>query len=113
VVDDSTDNQALIKRILKVLGASVVTANNGREAVERALSDNFNLVLMDIQMPVMDGYEAVRTLREQGYQKPIIALTAHAMKEEYNRSLQSGFDDHITKPIDRKVLVRTLSKYPH
>ncbi|WP_141735109.1 MHYT domain-containing protein [Oligoflexus tunisiensis] len=113
VVDDSTDNQALIKRILKVLGASVTTANNGREGVERALSDNFNLVLMDIQMPEMDGYEAVRTLRDHGYKKPIIALTAHAMKEEHNRSLQSGFDDHITKPIDRKLLVRTLSKYPH
>jgi PAS domain S-box-containing protein len=113
VVDDNPDNQAFIRRILKILGASVVTANNGREAVERALSENFNLILMDIQMPEMDGHEAVRTLRSKGYKKPIIALTAHAMKEEQNRSLQSGFDDHITKPIDRKMLLRTLSKYPN
>jgi CheY-like chemotaxis protein/nitrogen-specific signal transduction histidine kinase len=112
VVDDNPDNQAFIKRILKILGASVVTANNGREAVDRALNENFNLILMDIQMPVMDGHEAVQTLRSMGYKKPVIALTAHAMKEDQNRSLQSGFDDHITKPIDRKMLLRTLSKYP-
>jgi signal transduction histidine kinase/CheY-like chemotaxis protein len=111
VVDDSSDNQALLKRILRIAGATVETANNGKEGVEKALQGDFSLVLMDLQMPVMDGYEATKMLRDQGYTKPIIALTAHAMKEERQRSLRSGFDDHITKPIDQELLIRTLSEY--
>ncbi|MGE0631918.1 MAG: MHYT domain-containing protein [Pseudobdellovibrionaceae bacterium] len=111
VVDDSPDNQALIKKILSLAGATIETAHNGREAVDKALAGNFDLVLMDLQMPEMDGYEATKILREKGYQKPIIALTAHAMKEERQRSLQSGFDDHLTKPIDHQALVKTLADY--
>lgn len=111
VVDDSADNQALIKKILKLAGAQVETANNGREAIEKISKENFSLILMDLQMPEMDGYEATQRLRQQGYTRPIIALTAHAMKEERQRSLRSGFDEHITKPVDRDLLVRTLSHY--
>ena len=111
IVDDSLDNQALIKKILELAGATVESANNGREAVNKASHGNYNVVLMDLQMPEMDGYEATRILRNQGYQKPIIALTAHAMKEERQRALQNGFDDHVTKPIDHQALVRTLSEY--
>jgi CheY-like chemotaxis protein len=111
LVDDSLDNQALIQRVLKMAGATTETANNGKEAVEKAMAGNFDLILMDLQMPEMDGYEATHILREKGYKKPIIALTAHAMKEERQRSLRSGFNDHITKPIDHKFLVRTLAKY--
>lgn len=108
VVDDSPDNQALIKAILKHAGAEVETCSNGQEAVEMALSKKFDAVLMDLQMPVMDGYEATRILRERNYSGPIIALTAHAMKEERDRSLRSGFTEHITKPIDQRALVKTL-----
>lgn len=111
LVDDSLDNQLLIKRILNLAGASVDTAGNGREGAERALIGNFDLILMDLQMPEMDGYEATKLLRDKGYKKPIIALTAHAMKEERQRSLANGFDNHITKPIDHKLLVDTLSSY--
>lgn len=109
VVDDSLDNQALIQRILVRCGATVETANNGREAVEKALAGKHNVILMDLQMPVMDGYEATRLLRHQNYCKPIVALTAHAMKEERERTLKNGFDEHLTKPIDQQNLLRTLS----
>lgn len=111
VVDDSHDNQALLMRILSFTGASVAMASNGREAVEKALDGDFSLILMDLQMPEMDGYEATKLLRSQGYQKPIIALTAHAMKEERQRTMSSGFNDHITKPIDLNALVKTLASY--
>lgn len=112
VVDDSLDNQELIKKILKLAGASVETASNGKEAIEKAIKGDFSLILMDLQMPEMDGYEATQVLRTRGFKKPIIALTAHAMKEERQRTLQGGFNDHITKPIDHNSLVRTLAGYP-
>lgn len=111
VVDDSPDNQILIKKILKLAGAAVETASNGREGVQKALAGNFDVILMDLQMPEMDGYEAVKLLRSQGFNKPIIALTAHAMKEERIHSLQSGFDNHLTKPVDNVELVKTLADY--
>lgn len=111
LVDDSPDNLLLIKKILTLVGAQVETAVNGREAVNKAIKGNFSLILMDLQMPEMDGYEATRILREQGYNKPIIALTAHAMREEHQRSLQSGFNNHITKPVDQEALIQTLSMY--
>lgn len=111
VVDDSPDNLALIKRILRIAGAEVETANNGKEAIQQALGNKFDLILMDLQMPEMDGHEATRELRRQGYSRPIIALTAHAMKEERKRCLESGFDDHLTKPVDREALIHVVGKY--
>jgi CheY-like chemotaxis protein len=111
IADDNLDNQILVKRILRMAGAKVEVANNGREAVEMALHREYSLILMDLQMPEMDGYEATRILRQQGFKKPIIALTAHAMKEEQQRTLSSGFDDHVTKPIDHQTLVKTLASY--
>jgi len=111
-VDDSPDNLVLITRILQLAGATVETASNGREGIEKALHGNYSLILMDLQMPVMDGHEATRELRRRGFNRPIIALTAHAMKEERKRCLESGFDDHITKPIDRDSLIHALAAYP-
>jgi CheY-like chemotaxis protein len=112
VVDDSPDNLALIRKILTLSGAHVETAGNGREGVTKALRGDFSLVLMDLQMPEMDGFAATRELRNQGYDRPIIALTAHAMKEERKRCLDNGFTDHLTKPIDRNSLIHVLSEYP-
>lgn len=111
IVDDSHDNRALIRRILILNGAKTETASNGREAIKKAVDGDFNVVLMDLQMPEIDGYEATKVLREQGYKKPVIALTAHAMAEERQRTLESGFDAHITKPIDQDLLLKTLAGY--
>lgn len=110
LVEDSPDNQFLIERILNKTGAKVTVAVNGAEGVRAALAKNFDVVLMDIQMPVMDGHEAVRILRENGYTGPVAALTAHAMKEERERSIASGFSHFLTKPIDRKKLIDLLSQ---
>lgn len=114
VVEDSPDNQALLSILLKKMGAEIDLASDGREGVANALSNDYDIVLMDVQMPFMDGHEATRTLRAKGYTAPIIALTAHAMKEERDRTIASGFSDFLSKPIDRAHLVRVLSEYrPH
>jgi len=111
LVDDSEDNLELIQHILNLAGAKVDLAKNGQEGVKKALENKYEIVLMDLQMPVMDGYEATKQLREKKYSVPIIALTAHAMKEEREKTQQYGFNDHVTKPIDRGVLLRTISHY--
>lgn len=108
VVEDSPDNRFLIQKMLVKTGAKVTLANNGAEGVKFAQAHTYNVILMDIQMPVMDGHDAVRTLRSQDYSGPIIALTAHAMKEERERAIASGFSHFLTKPIDRKCLMELL-----
>ena len=109
LVDDSADNRMLVELFLKTAGASVATAKNGQEALLKLKEAHYNAVLMDIQMPVMDGYEATAQLRREGNDIPIVALTAHAMKEERKRCLQSGFNAHLGKPIDRQELLRQLA----
>ncbi len=111
IADDSADNRFLVQRVLTNNGASVETANNGLEALNKALHGDFNIVLMDIQMPEMDGYEATRCLREAGYKKPIIALTAHAMAEEKTRTRAAGCDGHLTKPLNQKDLIETIQRH--
>ena len=111
LVEDSPDNQVLITTYLRKEGAEVTTATNGDEGVTLALKDNFDLVLMDVQMPVLDGHEATKKLRQAQYQKPIIALTAHAMKEERKKSIESGFTEFLTKPVQRDLLIEMLSSY--
>ena len=108
LVEDSPDNQFLIQQMLGKSGASVTFANDGAAGVASALAHRFDVVLMDIQMPIMDGHEAVRTLRQKGYIGPIVALTAHAMKEERDLAMKSGFSHFLTKPIHRKSLIELL-----
>ncbi|PWU18540.1 MAG: hypothetical protein C5B49_07045 [Bdellovibrio sp.] len=112
LVEDTADNQILVTQFLRLSGADVEVAANGHEGVQMALSNDFDVVLMDLQMPVMDGYLATKTLREKGYQKPIIALTAHAMSEERQRSLAVGCNEHLTKPMQRERLIQCLLKVP-
>lgn len=111
VVDDSPDNQIIVSRLLSKVGADVETANNGEEGVAKALAGNFALVLMDLQMPVLDGHGAVKELRRQGYLGPIVALTAHAMKEERRRCLEGGFNDHLSKPVNYDLLLQTVTRF--
>ncbi len=110
LVDDALDNQFLVSHYLKNAGAQIDTADNGREAVQKAQEKNYDILLMDLQMPVMDGFEATAELRKSGYQQPIIALTAHALKEDRLRCLNRGFTDYLSKPINRQEL---LSRVDH
>ncbi len=113
VVDDVYDNQVLVRRFLEKAGATVDVASDGSEAVEKALQAEYDLVLMDLQMPVLDGYNATSRLREQGYEKPIIALTAHALRDERVRCLKMGFNGFLTKPIRQNDLLNQVSEYRH
>lgn len=111
VVEDSSDNQLLVNLFLARRGMNVDFANNGEEGYKAALNSDYDLILMDMQMPVMDGYLATKQLREKGYRKPIIALTAHAMKDDRDRCMKAGCDDYLTKPIDSAVLYSTLARH--
>lgn len=111
LVDDSTDNQMLFSRYLKRAGAEVVVASDGIEAVEIGSKIKFDVILMDVQMPHMDGYQATAKIRSLNILTPIIAITANALKEERERALQSGFTDYLTKPLEPTTLVRTLEQY--
>ncbi|MBX3019518.1 MAG: PAS domain-containing protein [Bdellovibrionaceae bacterium] len=110
VVDDAPDNQAIIQLFIEAVGGEVAIAGNGREAVDAMLKETFDVVLMDIQMPVMDGYQALKTARESGYLGPILALTAHALKEEKDACLDAGFTDYLSKPIDRALLIHRIAE---
>lgn len=108
LVEDSPDNQALITHLLERAGAKVDVASDGAEGVDRASKSDYDFVLMDLQMPVMDGLTAAKILRERGYRKPLIALTAHAMSEFRVKCFEAGFDEHVSKPIHIEELMRAL-----
>lgn len=110
LVEDSEDNQDLICSLLAAEGAEVEVAQSGREGIEKAMQKEYNVILMDIQMPELDGHEAVCVLRSLGYRRPIAALTANALKSERDRSLEEGFDDYLIKPINRKALIKSLQR---
>ena len=110
LAEDSLDSQKLIELIFTQAGAQVVIANNGQEAVDIVSSRSFDVILMDMQMPVMDGYAATRELRRRGYKKSIIALTAHSMSNDRQKCLDAGCDVYATKPIDRSTLLPLVAK---
>jgi CheY-like chemotaxis protein len=109
VAEDAVDNQKLIKLLLTRYGATVHLVENGQRAVEEAAKNNFDLVLMDLQMPVLDGYQATTQLRMNGFTRPIIALTAHAMVGESEKTKTAGFSDYLTKPINATKLLKALT----
>ncbi len=116
LVEDMVVNQLVISTQLTGAGAKVEIAGNGDVAVKKIAADAdngyfFDIVLMDMQMPVMDGYEATRTLRSQGYDRPIIAITAHALTGDREKTIAAGCNDYIAKPVDRRALIETLKKY--
>jgi PAS domain S-box-containing protein len=113
IVDDRRDIRLLGQHFVEKAGGRVTSAADGQAAVDLLLSpegEHIDIVLMDMQMPVMDGYVAVRTLRQQGYTNPIIALTANAMKEDRERCLAAGCDDYTAKPIDGRTLVQLIAR---
>lgn len=116
VVDDNELNQMVAARLLTKKGHNVSSAYTGQEAIDKIKVGKFDVVFMDVSMPEMDGFETTRRLREWesstgAKPTPIIAMTAHATKEDRDRCLDSGMDDYITKPIDLKVVEQVLIRY--
>ena len=111
LAEDTIDNQNLLSMYLRKMGANVTIVENGKLAVEAALQNEYDMICMDMQMPVMDGITAVSLLREKGYKRPIIALTANAMNEDRVRCLQAGCNDFVTKPVDRTRLYNVTKSY--
>jgi PAS domain S-box-containing protein len=124
LAEDIPDNQRVVVSILRRAGAEVDIANDGREVVKKAMATHpgrgrrsvdpiepFDVILMDMQMPSLDGYAATRRLRQEGYARPIIALTAHAMTHDRQKCLDAGCDDFLSKPVDQRRLVQTVAKW--
>lgn len=110
VVDDGETNRKLIRLVLSRAGAEVCLAENGLEALEICRERQFDMILMDMQMPLMDGYTAAARLRQDGCQWPIVALTAHAMRGDAERCLAAGCSDYLTKPINPEKLTDKISQ---
>jgi CheY-like chemotaxis protein len=115
LVDDSEFNRILIKEYLKHTKHIIVEAQNGQDALEKIKNNNIDIVLMDMQMPVMDGYTATKEIRKwelatNHLHTPIIAVTAYAMKEEQEKSLAVGCDQHISKPISKESMINVLNQ---
>tara|TARA_R110001583_G_scaffold180642_1_gene337777 strand:+ start:258 stop:3098 length:2841 start_codon:yes stop_codon:yes gene_type:complete len=111
LADDHDDNRRLIARLLRNLGLEVLSASNGKEAIDLYIKHKPVLTLLDIQMPEMDGIQALKHLRELGYSCPIYALTANAMSHEISQYLALGFDGHLKKPIERETFLATICQY--
>ncbi len=111
VVEDNEPNQLLIKKILERAGLHVDVSFNGKEAVQMILDNEYDLVIMDMQMPVVDGYEATRKIRKMGNDIPVIALTAHTMQGDEKKSLEAGCNAYLGKPIKQKELLDIVRSY--
>jgi two-component system, sensor histidine kinase len=111
IVDDSEDNRVMMAAYLEKSNYNFEMAENGLEGVEKAMEKVYDMILMDIQMPKMDGFEAVRYLRDKNYKGTVVAVTAHAMKGYRERCLSSGFDDYLCKPLSYSALSEVLNKF--
>jgi CheY-like chemotaxis protein len=111
LAEDGPDNQVLIRTVLSKAGAEVIVVENGRLAIQETTKQAFDLVLMDMQMPEMDGYEATRRLRAEGYPIPIIALTAHSLSGDRDRCIDAGCSDYLSKPIHRAGMIDVILKH--
>ena len=113
VVEDNAVNQLVIDSILRSIGIHATLLNDGAQALRRVSErpGNWDVIFMDCEMPVMDGYTAARKLREHGYTRPIIALTAHAMTDDAMKCVEAGCDDYASKPVNRQKLLELVDRY--
>jgi CheY-like chemotaxis protein len=111
LVEDSEMNQQLIAAYLNNMGANVTFAANGAEAIDIVRQKNFDLIYMDMLMPVMSGEDAVRTLRETGCEIPIVMLTANDKQEDRALCQKAGSDDYLTKPVSKQAIYRMTSRF--
>lgn len=113
VVEDNPANRTLLKKVLSHHGYEVLEATNGLEGINMAIDRKPDIILMDLQMPVMEGTEAIKLLKEDVRTKaiPIIAITSFAMKGDKERALDTGADGYISKPVDTRELPKTIEQY--
>ncbi len=113
LVEDNEVNQLVASMMLEKVGIEVTTANNGQEGVDSYLAnpDKYDLILMDLQMPILSGYDATKQIRQKDTKIPIVALTAAAMIEDKQKALEAGMNDHLSKPIDKSELYRVVGSY--
>jgi CheY-like chemotaxis protein/HPt (histidine-containing phosphotransfer) domain-containing protein len=111
LAEDNETNQRLLSLYLRKMGLDVTLVDNGALSMQYAVAHDYDLILMDMQMPVMSGVDAVMQLRQQGYDKPIIALTANATKEDRRQCMEAGCEDFVTKPITRSRLYQAVAPY--
>ena len=116
LVDDNADNRLLLKAYLKNSSCQIDEAENGQEALDRFKQGEYDLVFMDVQMPVMDGHASTRAIRHWETENnrkhtPIIALTAHATREEVDKCLAAGCDSHVAKPVKKKILLDAINSW--
>jgi len=111
IVEDVFTNQFVLSEMLKDMGCEFDVANNGQEAFDAVQKNEYDVVLMDCNMPVMDGYEATQKIRDLGFKDlPIVALTASALESDRKKCLAAGMDDFVSKPIDKDEIVRIMDK---
>jgi len=113
LVEDNAINQELAVELLGESGVAISVAEDGRKAIEMLEKASFDLVLMDCQMPVLDGYEATRLIRQQARWRelPIVAMTANAMSGDREKALAAGMNDHIAKPLDIQAMFETIVRW--
>lgn len=111
LVEDVVDNQVLMRRYLESARIKVDIAENGEQALAKAHDTSYDLILMDIQLPEMDGIQATQILRQEGFRKPIVALTAHALPEEIHKTQLAGCNEHLTKPVSKAKLLETVQRW--
>jgi CheY-like chemotaxis protein len=111
VADDNKTSEVLVTLLLEKLGFEVTAVSDGAEAVDEALTKSFDLILMDMQMPSVDGYEATKILRDKGVTSPIVAVTAYALEGDRDKCISAGCDDYISKPINKDRLYEIVGKH--
>lgn len=112
LVEDNPLNRLVVRTVLKIHGIAITEANNGQEAIDQMTSNRFDLILMDVQMPMMDGITATKIIRSEiSGDIPIIALTANALRSELDHCIAAGMNDFVTKPFDETTLIRVLLNY--